>query len=486
MRNKKQVGLLFKLSVIFLLFTTAMLIMMGVTTFFNQTNASLNDAKDKLQFIARQMRQMILDDSENFCAYQEYFRDHAQELRIPQSFHDDYDYRPAKREYERLFAKNYPGKVLHEDITFDELSDEVKLAFATYQQEYWMSVFYNARNTYQINYICYIFPQGEELHMTWMIDGPEDFQDIDGESYYVIGFNCPENPEDGHYEMWRAVETKSESKEFDVNDNMYGRTYVYYVPLVIDGKFMGLVGTEINIDKVDKEILSLTLKQIGVFALIMGGVMAVLLIIIHRTFIKKLIKLRNDIAIYALEKNAGIATVIEMDGAGNDEIAALSMQISAMIMEIENHVNMLLETTNELNETKEVAKELNALANMDALTGIKNKKAYDDAAVKLEWEIAEGKAEFGIVMVDMNYLKRINDLYGHDKGNLAIKKLCSHVCNTFKHSPVFRVGGDEFVIILKGEDLKNYDSLKASFYNTINEWRRDQRLSEWEKVSAAM
>nr|MCR4922947.1 diguanylate cyclase [Lachnospiraceae bacterium] len=47
-------------------------------------------------------------------------------------------------------------------------------------------------------------------------------------------------------------------------------------------------------------------------------------------------------------------------------------------------------------------------------------------------------------------------------------------------------GGDEFVIILKGEDLKNYDSLKASFYNTINEWRRDQRLSEWEKVSAAM
>nr|MCR4923531.1 GGDEF domain-containing protein [Lachnospiraceae bacterium] len=486
MSNKKQIGLLFKFSIFFLLFTTAMLIMMGVTTFFNQTNASLDEAKDRLQFIARQMKEMILGESDNFRVYQEYFKDHADEIRIPKSFHDDYDYRSAKRDYERLFAEKYPGKILHEDIAFDELSDEVKLAFITYQQEYWMSVFYNARNIYEINYICYIFPQGENLHMTWMIDGPEDFQEIDGKSYYVIGFNCPENPEDGHYEMWRAVETKSESKEFDVNDNMYGRTYVYYVPLVLDGKFMGLIGTEISIDKVDSEILALTLKQLGVFAVIMGGVMAILLVIIHRTFIRKLVKLRNDVGIYAQDKNAGIATVIEMDGAGNDEISALSMQISAMIMEIENHVNMLLETTNELKETKEAAKELDTLARMDALTGIKNKKAYDEATEKLEWEIAEGKAEFGIVMVDMNYLKRINDLYGHDKGNLAIKKLCSHVCHIFKHSPVFRVGGDEFVIILKGEDLKNYDSLKASFYNTINEWRRDQRLSEWEKVSAAM
>lgn len=57
--------------------------------------------------------------------------------------------------------------------------------------------------------------------------------------------------------------------------------------------------------------------------------------------------------------------------------------------------------------------------------------------------------------LDLNFLKVINDTYGHEKGDISIKTICRIVCNVFDHSPVFRVGGDEFVVILMNEDLNN-------------------------------
>ena len=65
---------------------------------------------------------------------------------------------------------------------------------------------------------------------------------------------------------------------------------------------------------------------------------------------------------------------------------------------------------------------------------------------------------FGIAMIDLNNLKVINDTYGYEEGNYAIKKLCEIVCSVFSHSLVFRIGGDEFVVILKGADQKMYEN----------------------------
>jgi diguanylate cyclase (GGDEF)-like protein len=89
-------------------------------------------------------------------------------------------------------------------------------------------------------------------------------------------------------------------------------------------------------------------------------------------------------------------------------------------------------------------------------------------------------------MVDLNYLKRINDSYGHDKGNVALVKLSGIICNIFKHSPVFRVGGDEFIIILMGEDFDHLEEREEQFKNTISEIQKDTGLEEWERVSAAI
>ena len=104
------------------------------------------------------------------------------------------------------------------------------------------------------------------------------------------------------------------------------------------------------------------------------------------------------------------------------------------------------------------------IANLDSLTGVKNKHAYDETETRLDRIIEKSESpEFAIAVFDLNGLKEINDTRGHQVGDQFIKDGCQYICRTFQHSPVFRVGGDEFVVISQGDDYKNIDSLMAGF-----------------------
>ena len=94
----------------------------------------------------------------------------------------------------------------------------------------------------------------------------------------------------------------------------------------------------------------------------------------------------------------------------------------------------------------------------DDLTGVKNKKAYAKAEEDLNHKVNSGKAgNFAIIVFDLNNLKDVNDTMGHQAGDAFIKKGCEIICNTFVHSPVYRVGGDEFVVIATGSDYDKLD-----------------------------
>ena len=91
----------------------------------------------------------------------------------------------------------------------------------------------------------------------------------------------------------------------------------------------------------------------------------------------------------------------------------------------------------------------------DALTGVKNKHAYDDVIKDMNHRIAEGEnPAFAVVVCDVNNLKVTNDTLGHKAGDKLILDAAHIICETFKHSPVFRIGGDEFVAILMGSDYE--------------------------------
>ena len=198
------------------------------------------------------------------------------------------------------------------------------------------------------------------------------------------------------------------------------------------------------------------------------------------------VHLEANLAEYASARNPDIAVKIEDEISGNDEISSLARQFAALILKIEDYIKSLLDTSQKLKDTQARADKMDALANRDSLTGIRNKTAYDNEVKRLEWQIADGKSEFGIAMIDLNFLKRINDNYGHEQGNVAIKKLCTLVCQVFKHLPVFRVGGDEFVVILEHSDLKDIINLSMEFNIQIDAFSKNPDLKPWEKVSAAL
>ncbi len=99
-------------------------------------------------------------------------------------------------------------------------------------------------------------------------------------------------------------------------------------------------------------------------------------------------------------------------------------------------------------------------ASYDELTGVKNKNAYASVEKKMDGLIAdEVHFDFAIALFDINDLKLVNDTYGHQAGDAFIKKGCDYICRLFKHSPVYRIGGDEFVVVAQGYDYLNIDSI---------------------------
>ena len=100
------------------------------------------------------------------------------------------------------------------------------------------------------------------------------------------------------------------------------------------------------------------------------------------------------------------------------------------------------------------------LANTDQLTGVKSKHAYAEKETAVDQKIAAGEVEpFAVVVCDVNGLKVVNDTLGHKAGDAYIRSACRMICELFQHSPVYRIGGDEFVAYLAGRDYENREAL---------------------------
>ena len=128
---------------------------------------------------------------------------------------------------------------------------------------------------------------------------------------------------------------------------------------------------------------------------------------------------------------------------------------------------------------------LSELMQKDALTSLKNRNAFENAKALLKNRyLAQDGTRFAVVMFDLNNLKEINDEYGHGMGDIYIKNSSVLICNTFKHSPVYRIGGDEFVAIVKNDDYDKKDELLKEFRDAVLELSKPEIPPE-RRVSVA-
>ena len=110
--------------------------------------------------------------------------------------------------------------------------------------------------------------------------------------------------------------------------------------------------------------------------------------------------------------------------------------------------------------------DLNKRVNYDALTSVRNKGAFREYIEGVQSKITSGEiVDVAVCIFDCNDLKAINDKYGHDKGDDYIKNACHYICTTFRRSAVFRIGGDEFAVVMMNDDFANRDDLISMFFS---------------------
>ena len=107
---------------------------------------------------------------------------------------------------------------------------------------------------------------------------------------------------------------------------------------------------------------------------------------------------------------------------------------------------------------------LDILAYTDSLTGLKNYAAYSHIKERIVQKMrSTPDYRFAIAVMDVNDLKKVNDAYGHKSGDALLICASQFLCHIFDHSPVCRIGGDEFVAILEGSDYENREQLFCTF-----------------------
>ncbi len=162
---------------------------------------------------------------------------------------------------------------------------------------------------------------------------------------------------------------------------------------------------------------------------------------------------------------------VKLDYTRDDEVGTLTKAFQQLVDHLKVYIS-----------------DLNSKAYQDAMTGVRNKGAYELSARKLNDAISLSSSgeetEFALVMFDCNDLKKINDSYGHEKGDVYLRRTCKLICNVFRHSPVFRLGGDEFAVILLEESYARREELLRSFDEEAEQV--NAAASEpWEMVCAA-
>ncbi|MBR5095843.1 MAG: diguanylate cyclase, partial [Treponema sp.] len=143
----------------------------------------------------------------------------------------------------------------------------------------------------------------------------------------------------------------------------------------------------------------------------------------------------------------------------------LHARFITVMCEDKKHVLCCMENIDdEVREKEEQERNLKSaerMARRDELTGIKNKNAFGEYSQAIDAKIKAGTHDFkfALLVCDMNDLKLINDTRGHNFGDEALQRTSRMICDVYKHSPVFRIGGDEFVAVLTDYDYERREDL---------------------------
>lgn len=163
------------------------------------------------------------------------------------------------------------------------------------------------------------------------------------------------------------------------------------------------------------------------------------------------------------------------------EITAASERISKGELNVtinyrsRDEIGLLAESVRDMShELRDYISYIQNQAFTDAMTGVGNKAAYMDQVSLLSRKIYEGMADFAVVVFDINGLKKVNDNMGHEFGDALIADAAMIIKYVFGAENTYRIGGDEFIVILENVTRDDMDRLYADYRVTIDEFNEKE------------
>ncbi len=289
---------------------------------------------------------------------------------------------------------------------------------------------------------------------------------------------------------FREIQNGTEDVFF-LQPSAWGVDYTLARPLIdAHGKHYGVLCVDISGDELKNKLYKSIFINIAMIVCL--GIVMVLLLLwwmrVHVTVPLK--KLEDSVSEYAgsLQNKRNPKDLLYSPPTLkiNNEIKSLSESISSMSANLSEYAKNIAMVNKKVEGLEGYVTKINDVAYYDPLTRVKNRAAYDQMVESLEEDIFNRNARFAIVMADINYLKKMNDEFGHEKGNEYIIGVCRILSDIYKRSPIFRIGGDEFVIVLEGKDYLNREDLMRIATEELAKTAGDKEAEPWKRYSAAI
>lgn len=230
-----------------------------------------------------------------------------------------------------------------------------------------------------------------------------------------------------------------------------------------------------SISRLGSEI---TFYGISLFILLCLTIVLTLIVLFQWVVIKPIRDLRQDISKISSAMDYSMRASIKDE----DEIGSLSKEFNTMLGLIESNNTELLSLNAELesehkkvlniqNELEIANQELKKLSEKDGLTGLANRYALERKLEK-DWSLlGRTRSPLTILMIDIDYFKAYNDLYGHLAGDRCLKTVANIIGHAAKRSSdmAARYGGEEFIVVLPGTQVADALDLASALRAEITD-----------------
>jgi diguanylate cyclase (GGDEF)-like protein/PAS domain S-box-containing protein len=139
------------------------------------------------------------------------------------------------------------------------------------------------------------------------------------------------------------------------------------------------------------------------------------------------------------------------------------------VMESEGKISAVTVVSKKITELKKMQEELHTLSLTDALTGLYNRRGFMTLAEQHLKIASRMKSQVFMLYADLDNLKDINDTFGHQEGDTALKETAQILRETFREADIVsRIGGDEFVVMPIGSSERDTGAVNLRLQNNLD------------------